>query len=104
MASKENVFTSKNMFLGETVRKGITISKSSGSLSIDDTTAVVTVYDASDNTVVNTEESCTVDDDDVYAYIPANETDGTGSRYAMITWVDGSHTGKARLNYNVVQG
>lgn len=97
---KEYRLNSRNMFLGEVLRKGITVTRSSGSLAIS--SAKVTVYDASDDSVVTAEASATIDGGNVYAIISAGST--IRSLYAIFKFVDGSYTGKARLDFNVVQG
>lgn len=97
MAS-EDVFNSKNLLTGEIARKGITITKSSGTLNV--TSATVITYDGKDGSVVTAEADATIDGADVYASIAAGST--IGSRYTIFKYVDGSYTRKARLNYDIV--
>lgn len=98
MAS-EDVFNSKNLFVGEVARKGITVTKSSGTLNI--TSATVITYDGKDlSTVITAEADATIDGADVYASISAGTT--KGSRVTIFKYVDGSYTRKARLNYDIV--
>ena len=97
MASEDR-FVSKNLLTGEIARKGITVTKNSGSLNI--TSATCTVYNAADNSVVTAEADATIDSADVYASITAGTAQG--QRYVIFKWVDGSYTRKARLNFDVV--
>ena len=99
MASEDR-FNSKNMFTGETREKGIVVSVTSGTLDI--TSAYYTVYDSIDETIVISETAATIDGAVVSAYIAAGAS--VAKRYAIFKYVDGSHTGKARLDYEVVQG
>lgn len=98
--SQEYVFSSRNMFTSEVLRKGITITKSSGVLSLAN--ATVTIYDASDGSVDTAQASATINGGDVYALVAAGTS--TGARYAIFYAEDGTAKIKARLNYTVVQG
>lgn len=99
MASEDR-FQSKNLIIGEVARKGITVSKSSGTLNI--TSATVITYDSKDNSVVTSEAAATIDSADVYASISAGTS--IGSRRTIFKYVDGSYTRKAILDYDIVQG
>lgn len=99
MASEDR-FNSKNMIVGEVARKGITVTKSSGTLNI--TSATCTTYDTKDNTVVTAEADATIDSADVYASISAGTS--IGSRRTVFKYVDGSYTRKAILDYDIVEG
>lgn len=98
--STEYKFSSRNMFTGEVIRKGVTITKSSGVLSL--TSPKITVYNAATGATVTAEADATVSGGNLYANITAGST--TGSRYAIFKAVDGTNTIKARLDFNVVQG
>lgn len=97
MAS-EFVFNSQNLITGEVARKGITITKSSGTLNV--TSATVITYDGKDGSVITAEADATIDSADVYASISAGSS--IGSRYTIFKFVDGSYTRKVRLNYDIV--
>ena len=97
MAS-EDIFTSKDLIAGEVARKGITVTKSSGTLDIG--SATYAVYSAEDNSVVTVEQDATIDGANVYAYIDAGTT--KGQYYAVFKYVDGSATRKAKLMFDVV--
>ena len=94
----EDRFVSRNLLTGEVARKGITVTKNSGTLNI--TSATYAVYNAADDSVITAESDATIDSADVYAAISAGTT--TGQRYVIFKWVDGSYTRKARLNFDVV--
>lgn len=98
---QEDLFFSKNMFIGETRRKGIKVTKVGGVLNI--TIANVTVYNADNDQAIQATANCTIDNitGNVYAYIAAG--DSIGSRYAIFYYVDGLHKGKARLDYEVTR-
>lgn len=95
----EDVFTSKNMYTGETRRKGITVTKTGGTLNIS--AATITIYE-SDGTSYTAEADCTIEGGDVYKYVTAGSS--TADVYAIVKYTDGSHIGKARLNFSIVQG
>jgi methanogenic corrinoid protein MtbC1 len=94
----EDRFNSKNLITGEIARKGITVTKNSGTLNI--TSATYAVYDAKDDSIITAESDATIDGADVYASITAGTA--KGQRYVIFKWVDGSYTRKARLNFDVV--
>ena len=97
MAS-EDVFISKDLIAGEVARKGITVTKNSGTLNI--TSATCITYSAEDDSIVIAEADATIDGANVYASISA----GTTKRqlYTIFKWVDGSYTRKAKLLFDVV--
>jgi hypothetical protein len=99
MASEDR-FHSKNLVVGEVARKGITVTKSSGTLNI--TSATCITYDTKDNSIVTAEADATIDSANVYASISAGSS--IGSRRTIFKYVDGSYTRKALLDYEVVQG
>jgi len=88
------------MFTGEVLRKGVTITKSSGTLTL--TSPTVTVYNASTGAVVTAEANATVSSGNLYAYITAGTT--VREVYIILKAVDGSATIKARLDFSIVQG
>lgn len=96
----EDRFNSKNLVTGEVARKGVIVTKSSGTLNI--TIATCITYDTKDNTVQTAEASAVIDGADVYASITAGDT--VGSRRTIFKYVDGSYTRKAILDYEIVQG
>jgi len=93
-------FDSKNLLIGETRRKGIVVSCTSGTLNI--TSAYYTIYDASDNSVITSETAAIINGATVYAMVEAG--DSIGQRFLIFKYYDNPHLGKARLNFNIVQG
>lgn len=97
MASEAR-FNSNNMLTGEEDRKGITVTRNSGTLNI--TSAWYATYDASDDSVVVSETAATIDGANVYATIAAGSS--KGSRYTIFKFYDDPNTRKVRLNYDIV--
>lgn len=92
-------FTTNDLATGEIAKKGITITKNSGTLDV--TSATYTVYDESFN-VVTAESDATISGDDVYADVSAG-TD-LGARIMIIKAFDDPYVIKARLDYNIEKG
>jgi hypothetical protein len=95
----EDTFSSRNLFIGETARKGIVISRDTGTLSI--TSATYMVYDGTDNSVITSETDASYNGSEVWANISAGTTEGL--RFAIFKFVDGNNVGKARLDYEIVK-
>ena len=93
-------FDSANIYTGEVVRKGITVTRNSGTLDI--TSAWVTIFNAEDNSCVTTDTAATISGADVYALITAGNS--IGQRYAIFKFFDDPHTRKVKLNFDIEQG
>jgi hypothetical protein len=97
MAS-EYRFNSNNLLKGEEARKGITVTRNSGTLDI--TSAYVTTYDAKDDSVVTARAAADFSGANVSALIAAGSS--KGSRYTVFEFFDDPYTRKVRLDYDIV--
>jgi len=93
-----DIFESDDLMSGETRRKGITITKNSGTLDI--TSATYVIYDEK-YTIVTSQTDATISGPDVFAYVEAGSD--LGGRSMVIEFHDGEAICKAKLNYAITR-